>query len=98
MQQVYWRKTMAIYQQNDRTNPQWVYDQLTFKDDPSWINACEIRIKKFLNLYLTNQVDAKTLKFNLQNIKGTTHEYATYEEILRKNHLDDLLNPLIESL
>lgn len=89
---------MAIYQQNDRTNPQWVHDQITLKNDPSWVNACEIRSKQFLNMYLTNQIDARTLKFNLQNIKGTKHEYATYEENLRKNQLDDIINPIIESL
>jgi hypothetical protein len=89
---------MALFQQNDRTNPEWVYNQLNPSQNPGWINACETRTKNFLGMYLNKQIDVGTLKFNLINIRGTKHEYSTYEENLRKNQLDDLINPLIESL
>ena len=90
---------MPIYQSNDRTNPAWVLDQIKSRpEDISWVGACFVRCTTFLDLYIKQQIDRATLKFNLVNIRGTKHEYASYQESIHKNQLDDLINPLIESL
>lgn len=90
---------MPIYQSNDKTNPAWVLEQIKGKpEDVSWVGACHKRCMTFLDLYVKKQIDAATLRFNLVNIRGTKHEYASYQESIRKDQLDDLINPLIETL
>lgn len=90
---------MAIYQQNDRHDPTWVLLSLEqISQDETWVSAGVSRAKTFLKLYINKEIDAACLKFNLLNIKNTRHEYATYEENIRKNILDDILNPLIDIL
>jgi hypothetical protein len=90
---------MTIYQANDPTNPSFVKAQLErLPEDPTWVGAGVVRAISFINLYETQQIDKTTLHFNLSNIKKSKHEFSSYEENLRKNKLDDLLNPLIDNL
>lgn len=90
---------MTVYQHNDRTDPAWVLLQLdVIPEDPSWAGAAVKRARHFLRMYNNKEIDKRTLRFNLVNIRGTKNEYSTYEESIRKNILDDFLNPLIETL
>jgi hypothetical protein len=90
---------MPVYQHNDRTDPEWVLAQLNaIPEDSSWAGAAVVRARFFLRQYNNKEIDKRALKFNLVNIKGTKQEYATYEEKIRKNILDDFLNPLIDIL
>lgn len=90
---------MTIYQSNDKTNPVWILEQLRRRpDDISWVGACAARYITMLALYTENKIDTPTLKYNLVNIMGTKHDFATYDENVAKNQLDDYINPLIETL
>lgn len=90
---------MSIYQLNDPTNPAWVREQLkSFSNDPTWVGAGAARAISYIRLYEEKQLDRTGLVFNLNNIKKSKHDFATYEENLRKNKLDDYLNPLIDKL
>ena len=90
---------MTVFQANDPTNPSWVRQQLeNLPEDPTWVGAGALRAISFIKLYEARKIDNNSLVFNLSNIKKSKHEFSSYEENLRKNKLDDYLNPLIDKL
>jgi hypothetical protein len=90
---------MAVYQRNDVTNPAWVLEQLEgMLPDDSWVGAATTRAVTMLRLHKLEQIDNQALAFNLSNIRKVTQDHPLYEDSLRKNRLDEILNPLIDKL
>lgn len=89
-----------MYQHNDRTDPVWVEQQLNLLEaiEGTWVGAAILRARLFLHQYNSKQIDKTNLKFNLITIRAVRNELATYDDNIRKNILDDFLNPLIDKL
>jgi hypothetical protein len=83
----------------NKTDPTWILTQLeNIPEGSSWVHAGIQRAKSVLKLHLNSEIDERTLKFNLGNIKKIKNEYATYHDNLLKSQLDDLLNPILDKL
>jgi serine/threonine protein phosphatase PrpC len=92
---------MVIFQSRDPTNPDWVLEQLEnqkTESNSNWVDACITRAIGMIKLHKSGEIDSRALLFNLTNIKNVTQDHVLYEDALRKNRLDDVLNPLIDKL